>query len=226
MVYHCYFVCGIINFFSLVKIHKSSIINAQRQKYPRIMGRNKRKRDNSLELTKKIKKLIKSRSSSTSPSISSESSYYREPQSVGDCSGEASEVEFLDESLLELDEELPNINQHETPKIENSGETEKEKCLPMEILSILGEGKKPTETLGKKVPKEISERWGKIIQDGLAKEIKEGLINKTLIPENFQLAKAPKLNAEVSAILSDSTRNRDKRLEKSQNQLALLLQGW
>lgn len=47
------------------------------------------------------------------------------------------------------------------------------------------------------------------------------LLNKTLIPENFQLAKAPKLNAEVAAILTDSTKNSDKRLEKSQNQLGL-----
>lgn len=60
---------------------------------------------------------------------------------------------------------------------------------------------------------------GKILVEGLAKGQKEALIAKTLIPENFQLAKAPKLNAEVASVLVDSAKNRDKRLEVMQNQL-------
>jgi hypothetical protein len=102
-------------------------------------------------------------------------------------------------------------------------DTPEDLTVPPEILAMLGESKKTEESFAKKIPQEISERWGKIILTGLAKESKDGLLNKTLIPENFQLAKAPKLNAEVASILTDSTRNRDKRLEKSQNQLGLVV---
>lgn len=61
--------------------------------------------------------------------------------------------------------------------------------------------------------------------EGLAKEQKEALITKTLIPENFQLAKAPKLNAEVASVLVDPAKNRDKRLETMQNQLGSGIAG-
>lgn len=84
---------------------------------------------------------------------------------------------------------------------------------------MLGVPKRSEETFGKKIPSEISERLGKILVEGLAKGQKEALIAKTLIPENFQLAKAPKLNAEVASVLVDSAKNRDKRLEVMQNQL-------
>ncbi|XP_049694758.2 uncharacterized protein LOC126054217 [Helicoverpa armigera] len=97
--------------------------------------------------------------------------------------------------------------------------------VPQEILNILGEAKKIEQQLGEKIPAEISERWGKILLDGLAKEQKDSLIEKMLIPENFLLAKAPKLNPEVAAVLSDAAKNRDKRLEKSQNQLGCGLAG-
>ncbi|KAL4718551.1 hypothetical protein ACJJTC_003394 [Scirpophaga incertulas] len=91
--------------------------------------------------------------------------------------------------------------------------------VPAEILLALGEAKKSEEGIGKKTPVEISERLGKILIEGLTKEQKEALLTKILIPENFQMARAPKLNAEVAAVLTESAKNRDKRLQKSQNQL-------
>ncbi|XP_049868910.1 uncharacterized protein LOC126368799 [Pectinophora gossypiella] len=98
-------------------------------------------------------------------------------------------------------------------------------AVPEEILCMLGEAKKIEQALGEKIPPEISERWGKILLDGLAKEQKNMLTEKTLIPENFLLARAPKLNPEVVAVLSDAVKNRDKRLEKAQNQLGLGIAG-
>ncbi|KAJ2940810.1 hypothetical protein O0L34_g10059 [Tuta absoluta] len=97
--------------------------------------------------------------------------------------------------------------------------------VPQEILDILGEAKKVDQALGEKVPSEISKRWGEILVDGLAKEQKEALAEKMLIPENFLLARAPKLNPEVVAVLSESVKNRDKRLEKAQGQLGTGLAG-
>ncbi|KAL4716492.1 hypothetical protein ACJJTC_015920 [Scirpophaga incertulas] len=97
--------------------------------------------------------------------------------------------------------------------------------VPAEILLALGEAKKSEEGIGKKIPVEISERLGKILIEGLTKEQKEALLTKILIPENFQMARAPKLNAEVAAVLTESAKNRDKRLQKSQNQLGTGIAG-
>ncbi|XP_047986713.1 uncharacterized protein LOC125226693 [Leguminivora glycinivorella] len=84
---------------------------------------------------------------------------------------------------------------------------------------MLGEAKMIDEPLGEDIPNELSERWGKILRDGLAKEVKQSLVEKMLIPSNFLLARAPKLNPEVAAVINDAAKNRDSRLEKAQNQL-------
>ncbi|XP_063634935.1 uncharacterized protein LOC134805589 [Cydia splendana] len=97
--------------------------------------------------------------------------------------------------------------------------------LPQEILCILGEAKKLDEPLGECIPDELSERWGKILTDGLAKEVKQSLVDKILMPSNFLLARAPKLNPEVAAVINESAKNRDMRLEKAQNQLGRGIAG-
>ncbi|XP_053613133.1 uncharacterized protein LOC128676804 [Plodia interpunctella] len=101
-----------------------------------------------------------------------------------------------------------------------------EESVPEEIMQILGEAKKTEEIFGKKIPQGVSEKLGKILVEGLAKEQKEILLTqKLIIPENFQLVKAPKLNPEVASVLTDPAKNRDKRLEKLQNQLGLGIAG-
>lgn len=97
--------------------------------------------------------------------------------------------------------------------------------IPTEILELLGEAKKLDPELGTKIPEEVAERWGKILLDGLAKDQKEILKGKMLVPENFTLARAPKLNPEVASVLSDSAKNRDKHLEAAQNQLGTGIAG-
>ncbi|XP_041976476.1 uncharacterized protein LOC121731187 [Aricia agestis] len=76
--------------------------------------------------------------------------------------------------------------------------------LPLEILNVLGEANKREKALGECIPTELSERWGKILVDGLAKEYKESLVAKILIPNNFSLAQAPKLNQVVAAVLQEA----------------------
>lgn len=93
--------------------------------------------------------------------------------------------------------------------------------LPLDILDALGNSKGKQEVFGPKIQEEVSKRWGRILCEGLNKEQKKELIEKILVPENFQLVKAPKLNPEIAAVLTDSTKNRDKRLEKAQCQLGL-----
>lgn len=116
-------------------------------------------------------------------------------------------------SLLPVQAQAPNSTPASDPEV------------PEEILEMLGQAKNLDEKLGEKIPKEISERWGKILLDGLAKEQKESLREKMLIPENFLLVRAPRLNPEVSAVLTEPAKKRDKRLEFSQNQLGSGIAG-
>lgn len=123
-------------------------------------------------------------------------------------------------------ETAQNISQTTDPGPSTSAPAPVESVdLPAQILEALGGSKEKEEVYGPKIPEEISKRWGRIIVEGLGKEQKQELIEKFLIPENFKSLKAPKLNAEISAVLSDSSRQRDKRMEKSQNILGLAIAG-
>lgn len=94
-------------------------------------------------------------------------------------------------------------------------------ALATDILDALGESKTKTESFAPNIRDEIAERWGKIILDGLSKESVQKLMENIRIPENFKLLKAPELNTEIATVLAESTRNRDKRLEKAQNHLGM-----
>ncbi|CAG9120206.1 unnamed protein product [Plutella xylostella] len=94
-------------------------------------------------------------------------------------------------------------------------------ALSGDILEALGDPKAKGEVFGPKILDEISERWGRVLVDGLTKEQKVDIQEKNLVPENFKLAKAPLLNQEVIGVLGESVKNRDKLLEKSQNHLGL-----
>lgn len=123
-----------------------------------------------------------------------------------------------------------NITQP-SPEVQEQSTSDSNKAIgaaadiPNEILELLGEAKKLDPELGTKIPEEVAERWGKILLDGLAKDQKETLKGKMLVPENFTLARAPKLNPEVASVLSDSAKNRDKHLEAAQNQLGTGIAG-
>ncbi|XP_049878839.1 uncharacterized protein LOC126375795 [Pectinophora gossypiella] len=94
-------------------------------------------------------------------------------------------------------------------------------ALPTEILEALGDPKGKEEVLGPKIQEEIASRWGRVLVDGLSKDRKQEILASSLIPDNFRLAKAPLLNPEVIPALSDSSKNRDKIVERLQNQLGL-----
>lgn len=100
-----------------------------------------------------------------------------------------------------------------------------QESLPQEILEALGELKGKDEVFGPPIPDEIAKRWGSILVDGLTREQKQEGLEKSLVPENFKLAKAPLLNPEIIPVLSDSVKNRDKLLEKGQNHLGYGIAG-
>lgn len=92
-------------------------------------------------------------------------------------------------------------------------------------MEALGDPIGKEEVLGPPINEEISKRWGRVLIEGLTKEVKEATLKKTLTPENFTLVKAPKINLEISAVISDNIKHRDKFLERAQNQLGLGIAG-
>lgn len=65
----------------------------------------------------------------------------------------------------------------------------------------------------------LSQLWLPILRKGMNKEAKDKLLKDYLIPENCPLLQAPKLNPEISAAIPEGSRNRDKRIESTQQQL-------
>lgn len=97
--------------------------------------------------------------------------------------------------------------------------------LSSDFLNILGDSKVKEIPLGPKIPEEVSKRWGRILVDGLNRDQKKELLSTILIPENFQILKAPLLNQEIASVMTESSRNRDKRLERAQNHLGVGIAG-
>ncbi|KAL4719604.1 hypothetical protein ACJJTC_004648 [Scirpophaga incertulas] len=62
---------------------------------------------------------------------------------------------------------------------------------------------------------------GSIELKGIQKESKEILLKEYNVPNNCKLLKAPTLNAEIAAAISDIIRTRDKKIEIKQDQLGL-----
>ncbi|CAG9794716.1 unnamed protein product [Diatraea saccharalis] len=95
--------------------------------------------------------------------------------------------------------------------------------LDPEILSALGEPNNDIPLFGPPIHGNLAQRWGSILKKGITKEVKDiysnSLLKSYLIPENCLLLHAPKLNAEISAAITDMARNRDKKMESSQQQL-------
>ncbi|XP_049882290.1 uncharacterized protein LOC126378144 [Pectinophora gossypiella] len=93
--------------------------------------------------------------------------------------------------------------------------------LDPEILSALGEAVDDTPKFGEKIHPNLAQRWLPLLRKGLTKEAKENLSKQYLVPENCPLLQAPKLNVEIAAAINEAVRNRDKKLETTQQQLGI-----
>lgn len=93
--------------------------------------------------------------------------------------------------------------------------------LDAEYLSALGDTIDDAPTYGENIHQDLAQRWLPILRRGLQKETKEALLKEYAIPDNCRLLRAPSLNPEISAAVTDMTRARDKKLEGIQQQLGL-----
>jgi hypothetical protein len=92
--------------------------------------------------------------------------------------------------------------------------------LDPNILSILGDDPINQTTVGEKLHKDISPRWQHILTNGLQKEAKVELIKMYPVPENCSNMKAPKLNLEIKAALTEINLKKDSFSENKQSQLS------
>lgn len=91
--------------------------------------------------------------------------------------------------------------------------------LDPEVLAALGEATEEAPKFGPKIQENLSRLWTPLLQRGLNKETRDKLNKEYPIPENCPLLQAPKLNPEIAAAVSDSSRHRDKKVESVQQQL-------
>ncbi|CAK1594726.1 unnamed protein product [Parnassius mnemosyne] len=102
---------------------------------------------------------------------------------------------------------------------QNPNDESAEPELDPELLEALGESTSDTPEFGERIHDSLAKLWLPLLVKGLPKDKKEKILKEYLIPDNCRLLQAPKLNAEISAAVIDSVRNRDKILVVHQQQL-------
>lgn len=95
--------------------------------------------------------------------------------------------------------------------------------LQDDVLIALGNPSCSDKSYSESIHPEIIRRVENVLTSGLEKERKDELLKKYLIPNNFALLEAPKLNRELEGLLSDPIKERDKRIEERQQQLGVAL---
>ncbi|XP_063375786.1 uncharacterized protein LOC134663353 [Cydia fagiglandana] len=94
-----------------------------------------------------------------------------------------------------------------------------------DLLRALGEFEADTIEWGDNIHEDIAKHFQHILLNGLKKEAKEELNKKYLFPKNVPLSKAPTLNPEIAAMLTEASRNRDNRILAKQQQIGKALSG-
>lgn len=129
------------------------------------------------------------------------------------------------ESLINVDliPSQPGPSSAPDKEITNPSHHEDEDELEEDILQILGEGPLPDQSFGKNIHKDIAARWQDILLKGLAKEVKEPIIKKYLVPANCNFLVPPILNPEAKAAVPDILAKRDATMSQKQNQIGIAL---
>lgn len=95
--------------------------------------------------------------------------------------------------------------------------------LDEEILELLGDAPKEQSPVGPDVHTDIASRLEDILHNGLKKDIKEKILEEYPVPGNCALFKAPILNPEVRAAVSDLLEKKDASLAARQGQVGVAL---
>lgn len=134
--------------------------------------------------------------------------------------------EALEEIRLASDDEMPNAQPPDEQPLDDMdlvSPSDPPLDVDPEILRALGDYEDEDLEWGEDLHDDIAKRFQNILTNGLKKEAKEDLLKKYLFPKNAPFTKAPTLNPEISAILTESCKSRDKRLQAKQDQLGKAL---
>lgn len=114
------------------------------------------------------------------------------------------------------------VNKIDQPQIEISN---KEDILEIsteidkDILEMLGDDPTKGKYEGEKIHESLADRWINLLRCGLTRDARNDLLKKYPVIANCSAVKAPKINQEVVAIMSDVAIKRDGYQAKFQNQL-------
>ncbi|KAI5631846.1 hypothetical protein NE865_15436 [Phthorimaea operculella] len=114
---------------------------------------------------------------------------------------------------LELPDSQPPIDESSVPNTD----------IDPELLKALGDFEEESTDWGEELHEDIAKRFQQILLNGLKKEARDELQKKFLYPKNVTFTKAPTLNPEISTMLTEACRNRDKRIQTKQDQLGKAL---
>lgn len=111
-----------------------------------------------------------------------------------------------------------NIESMQNVEIIDSIEQEslEEPELSQEFLEALGEPKETEKRFGTPINTNILQRFENILIEGMKTEEKEKMLKSLCFPENGKLMQAPKLNIELTGLLTSAMKLRDKMLEERQ----------
>lgn len=100
-----------------------------------------------------------------------------------------------------------------------NGHNEAAPELDPDIISALGETSVEAPKFGPKIHEQLALLWLPILKKGMTKDSKDEILKKYRIPENCALLEAPKLNPEISAVVTEGARARDQKVKTMQLQL-------
>ncbi|KAG7308963.1 hypothetical protein JYU34_006240 [Plutella xylostella] len=163
-------------------------------------------------------------------------------------SSEEDDVQFEDHLLDEVDgiEAIPNDSENEveapqpppsSPSAPPPGPTsvdvtnsesmdpvpEVDPEIDTELLEALGVFEDEPLEWGEDIQEAIAKRFERVLLQGLKKDEKADLLKKYLFPKNCPSTKPPMLNPELTNMLQENAKTRDKRLLEKQSQIGKAL---
>lgn len=126
---------------------------------------------------------------------------------------------LIDNDVMERDIGLEAVDM---PQIEmEAPEVASHPELTPEYLQALGDAVDEVPLYGEEIHSNLAQRWLPLLRKGLPKDTRDLIFKPYIIPSNCKLLKAPSLNAEISAAITESLKTRDKKLENYQQQLGI-----
>lgn len=113
--------------------------------------------------------------------------------------------------------------QNDDVPVTDGTQQQEQDSLDQDILDILGDDPSTENPYGDDLHKDIAHRWQNILVNGLNKDNRITLQKLYLPAENCSYMKAPKLNAEIKAALTEVNNKKDIYSQSRQNQLTSCL---